>query len=84
MAKSKIPKSALEFFREQGAIGGKIGGKKVAEAMTPEERSQRARTAALASNAARKARKAAAAADPALSPAPARKRATPGRKKAEV
>lgn len=48
MAKKKLPEEALEFFRKQGAKGGKLGGKKAAEQMTPEERTERAKKAAAA------------------------------------
>jgi hypothetical protein len=37
----KLPKEALEFFRRKG----RIGGRKRAENMTPEERSKQARDA---------------------------------------
>ena len=36
------------LFREIGAKGGKIGGKRSLETMTPEERSARAKKAAMA------------------------------------
>ncbi len=45
MAK-KLPPDVLEFFRQEGAKGGKIGGKKSLETMTPAERQARARKAA--------------------------------------
>ncbi len=58
MARKKLPPNVLEFFRKQGSIGGRlggsIGGKKAAEAMTPEERSERARKAVAAREAKRK------------------------------
>ena len=38
---SKLPKAALEFFREQG----RIGGRRRAESLTAEERSEQARKA---------------------------------------
>ena len=44
MAK-KLPPEVMEFFRKQGAKGGKIGGKRCLETMTPEQRSARARKA---------------------------------------
>lgn len=44
----KLPPDVLEFFRKQGAKGGKIGGKRSLETMTPEERSERARKAVAA------------------------------------
>jgi hypothetical protein len=43
--KSVLPEEALEFFRKQGARGGRIGGKKSLETMTPEARLERARKA---------------------------------------
>jgi hypothetical protein len=36
MAK-RLPPDVLEFFRKQGAKGGKIGGKRSLDTMTPEE-----------------------------------------------
>ncbi|HWQ55916.1 MAG TPA: hypothetical protein VN442_19665 [Bryobacteraceae bacterium] len=45
MAK-KLPPDALDFFRKQGAKGGKIGGKKRLDTITPERRSEIARKAA--------------------------------------
>ena len=61
MTRSKLPPEVLEFFRKQGAkggkIGGPIGGKRSLETMTPEERHQRAKVAAQASVAARAKRK---------------------------
>jgi hypothetical protein len=53
MAK-KLPPEVLEFFRKQGAKGGKIGGKRSLETMTPEQRSERARKAVAAREAKRK------------------------------
>lgn len=49
----KLPSEVLEFFRKEGSKGGKIGGKRSLETLTPEERSDRARKAALASAAVR-------------------------------
>jgi len=57
MAKKKLPPEVLEFFRKQGAKGGKIGGRRSLETMTSEERSARAKKAADAATAARKAKK---------------------------
>ncbi len=54
MAK-KLPPEVLDFFRKQGAKGGKIGGKRSLETMTPKERSERARKAVAAREAKRKA-----------------------------
>ena len=45
---------ALEFFKEMGRKGGKIGGKRSLETMTKKQRSERARAAGLASAKARK------------------------------
>ena len=50
----KLPEDIAEFFRETGRVGGKTGGKRSLETMTPEERSERAKKAAAASAQARK------------------------------
>jgi uncharacterized protein YdaU (DUF1376 family) len=50
---SKLPPDVLEFFRKQGAKGGRIGGKRALETMTPAERSARAKKASIAGVAAR-------------------------------
>jgi hypothetical protein len=55
MAK-KLPSDVLEFFRKHGAKGGKIGGKRSLETMTPAQRTARAKKAGKAAGAARKAR----------------------------
>jgi hypothetical protein len=52
MAK-KLPAGVLAYFREQGARGGKLGGKRSLETMTPEARAERARKAGLAAAKAR-------------------------------
>jgi hypothetical protein len=61
MGRKKLPPDVLEFFRKQGAkggkIGGKIGGKRSLETMTPAERVARAKKASAAAVAARKAKK---------------------------
>lgn len=57
MAKKRLPPEVLEYFRKQGAKGGKIGGKRSLETMTPEERAARAKKASTAATAARKAKK---------------------------
>ncbi len=61
MATKRLPPEVLEFFRKQGAkggkIGGKIGGKRSLETMTPEERTARAKKASAAAVAARKRKK---------------------------
>jgi hypothetical protein len=58
VAKRKLPPEVLEYFRKEGAkggkIGGKIGGKRSLETMTPEERSERARKAVAVREAKRK------------------------------
>jgi hypothetical protein len=46
MKKDELPPEALEFFRKHGARGGKIGGSKAWENLTPAERSARAKKAA--------------------------------------
>jgi hypothetical protein len=56
MAK-KLPAEVLEYFRKQGAKGGRIGGKRSLETMTPEERTARAKKASTAAVAARKVKK---------------------------
>ena len=38
----KISKAMREYFQEIGRTGGKIGGKRSLETMTPEQRSARA------------------------------------------
>jgi len=45
----KLPEDITELFRETGRRGGRIGGKRSLETMTPEQRSERAKKAALAS-----------------------------------
>ena len=57
MVKQKLPPEVLEFFRKQGAKGGKIGGKRSLETMTPEERAARAKKASAAATAVRKVKK---------------------------
>ena len=57
MAKEKLPPEVLEYFRKEGAkggkIGGKIGGKRSLETMTPEQRRERAKKAVAAREARR-------------------------------
>jgi hypothetical protein len=48
-----LPNDVVEFFQETGRRGGKIGGKRSLETMTPEQRSERAKKAAAASAKAR-------------------------------
>lgn len=47
--KNRLSEAALAFFREQGAKGGKIGGKARLKKLTAEKRSEIARKAAAAS-----------------------------------
>ena len=56
MAK-RFPADVMEFFRKQGAKGGKIGGKRSLETMTSAQRSARAMKASKAAAAARTAAK---------------------------
>jgi hypothetical protein len=60
MAKKKLPPEVLEWFRKQGAKGGKlggpIGGKIAAANLTKEQRVARAKKASLAAAAARTAK----------------------------
>jgi hypothetical protein len=44
----KLPMDVLEFFRRQGAKGGRIGGERSLQTMTREQRVSRARTASRA------------------------------------
>jgi len=46
--RTKLPEAVLEFFRKQGAKGGKIGGKMAAGSMTAKQRTARAQKAAAA------------------------------------
>jgi hypothetical protein len=55
MAKPKLSKEALEFFREQGRKGGKIGGAARMAKLTPEQRSEVAKKAVAAREAKRNA-----------------------------
>lgn len=52
-----MTKAEREVFKRIGRIGGKIGGKKAAANMTPEQRIARAKKASDAATAARLARK---------------------------
>lgn len=54
MAKKKLPPGVLEYLKKQGAKGGKIGGKRSLETMTPEQRTERARKAVAAREAKKK------------------------------
>jgi hypothetical protein len=57
MPTKRLPADVLEFFRQQGARGGRIGGKRAMETMTPAERSARAKKASAAAVKARAQRK---------------------------
>ncbi len=50
----KLPPDVLAFFKEQGAKGGRIGGRRSLETMTPAERVARAKKASAAAVVARK------------------------------
>jgi len=51
---NKLPLDVLAYFKEQGAKGGRIGGKRSLETMTPAQRVARAKKASAAAAAARK------------------------------
>ena len=46
--KIRVSQELHRFFSRIGKRGGKVGGKRTAERMTPEQRKERARKAALA------------------------------------
>ena len=48
MAKTKLPDDVRAYFAREGAKGGKIGGKKRMESLTPEQRSELGRKAVAA------------------------------------
>lgn len=52
----RLPSEVLDFFKRQGARGGKIGGKRSLVTMTAEERATRARKASRAAAETRKAK----------------------------
>jgi hypothetical protein len=52
----KLPSKVLEFFGQQGARGGRNGGKRSLETMTAEQRTARARKASRAAARSRKAK----------------------------
>jgi hypothetical protein len=60
MGKEKLPPEVLEYFKRQGSKGGKIGGSKAWENLSPKERSARAKKAVAAREAKRAQRKSAA------------------------
>ncbi len=49
MEKPRMPMEVIEFFKESGRKGGKIGGKRRVETTTPEQRTEWAKKAAAAS-----------------------------------
>lgn len=57
MPKKKLPPEILEYFKKQGAKGGKKGWSKAWEQLTPEQRSAKAKKAVQAREAKRKKRK---------------------------
>jgi hypothetical protein len=61
MAKKKLPPEVLEYFRKQGAKGGKLGAPARMTKLTPEQRSAIAKKAVGAREAKRAAAKKAAA-----------------------
>jgi uncharacterized protein YdaU (DUF1376 family) len=52
----KLPADVLKFFKEQGAKGGRIGGRRSLQTMTAEQRAARARKASRAAAEARQAK----------------------------
>ena len=48
MPGTKLPKNVRDFFVQEGSRGGKIGGKKRMDKLTPEQRSELARKAVAA------------------------------------
>jgi hypothetical protein len=56
MPSKRIPAEALEFFRKQGAKGGKLSAEARMRKLTPEQRSEIARKAVAAREAKRKQR----------------------------
>jgi hypothetical protein len=53
----KLPPDVLAFFKKQGARGGKIGGRRSLETMTPAQRVARAKKASAAAARKRSAKK---------------------------
>jgi hypothetical protein len=52
----RLPSEVLKFFKEQGATGGRIGGKRSLETMTAEQRTARATEASKVAAEVRKAK----------------------------
>ena len=53
MAKKKVPADVSEYLAQIGSKGGKVGGKRSLETMTPEQRTERAKKAVAAREAKR-------------------------------
>ena len=71
----RIPPEALEYLKALGQTYGKLGGKKSAENLTPEQRSARAKKASLAAAKVRTAKR--------LEAESKRAKQTPARKKSK-
>jgi hypothetical protein len=56
VAKKRLPADVLAYFRQQGAKGGKIGGRRTAASLTAAERRERARKGGLKAAANRRAK----------------------------
>ena len=56
--KKQLPPDVLAFFKAEGARGGRIGGKRALETMTPAQRVARAKKASAAAARKRSAKKA--------------------------
>ena len=56
MAKKRLPADVLAYFRQQGAKGGAIGGRRTADLMTAAERKDRAKKGGLKAAANRRAK----------------------------
>ena len=52
----KLPSAVLAFFKEQGARGGRVGGKRSLQTMTRQQRIARAKKASHAAAVARRAK----------------------------
>ena len=56
MTKKRLPADVLDYFRQEGAKGGRIGGRRALQTMTPAERTARAKKASLAAARVRRAK----------------------------
>jgi hypothetical protein len=56
MAKKHLPPDVLAYFRQQGALGGRLGGRIVADKMDAAQRAKRARAGGLKAAANRRAK----------------------------